>query len=818
MSGLKETTIYKYLESKNDTDIIEYLKGLESLEKYLNNEYDKINVYFSDYTKHGWDHTLQVLEYMFKLIISPEKLQKDTLMQVIFCALLHDIGMAFDEEDVKLLPDINPEMNKDSIRDYLRKNHGVLASNKIRKLISIKEYQNCLNVYSDGRSYSTVEIIEKLCESHNKSMRWLLKEFRNNKPAIYIACLLRIADLLDIDGKRADYYYQLSHKIEGDSLTHFTFNQVVGGCEKIKECNSLPCDPQCVRKTEGCCKKNQEIELKITFPEDLNAADEARVRRMVSDYVDEIQNEISSVNNALADLKDDTFRISLLPQVEIKTIITRTTSSPQIDTCKISIDYNAMRNFLFGSQLYPESIYGIREIFQNCYDACKVFNTLAKEKNGWKAAVTIESNLKDRKISIIDNGIGMTDFVVRQYFLNIGKSIYDEDSEIDYFNETPVFDHIGHFGLGFFAIFMLIDNALIFTKSFEDNKTLSVDIDKSLNYATITSYDRYPMEHGTKVTMDLSKITKALMCESDEQTCDLICDYIRETFLFDNINVYYKIIGDDSKEELIDLRDISKMDCDLDISSLLEGIEAKASVKARKLDCIYITDSSAGLDLLKIEYDELLNTLCKELNEGRILFMNFGEFSVFSTNEDILKDWERIVYEKGGRLNFADECRIANNYTINIREFCNRNGLPLATHCDVMALQLLIDGKNVVLCEENVICSKHRDKMIQYDACGDVPNEDRVYLRDVLLPRVHVSLPWFNYRYQLTGLIANIKTNGVFPLLTRDNLSSDQKQQLFKALGYSLLSSLNEGIEGHENRLIINRCYREMRDNVFVRS
>lgn len=825
MSELSKTSIYQILLSRQEF-LDEYKEKLEFWEGCLTEEYQKIQVYFENYTKHDWVHSNNVLEYMYKLIVSPEKIKTETLMLMVFCALLHDIGMAFNEDDIRELQKTETSLtsqimqNKEEIRKYLRLNHGRLARYKIEKIKNKANKPDALKLMTNDSSstYDYSYFIERICESHTHSPKWLSDELKNNDDCEYVACLLRLADLLDIDGKRADYYYQLSRQLEEESSIQFTLNQVMGGNQKIESFSVEPCSPDC-KKTNcgGCGKQAQKIVLRVTMPANFNPSYEARIRRMICDYSGEIEQEIESVDKILSGL-DIRYHLSLISSVDIVDNVPKATSCPQIDSCKIRIDYASIRDFLYGNHLYPEPIYGIREIIQNCYDAIKS-SCLSSKGIGWKPTILLRYDRTTKTFSIFDNGIGMTDFVIKEYLLNIGRSIYTSDTEDT--GIQPLSDHIGYFGLGFYAIFMLVNHAIIVTKSNSENDVAKIEIDKSINYATIITEKDPDREHGTEIILNMRDISNALECRDEQECCELICNYIQETFLFDGIAIIFEEFDNGIKvtNTAIELPNIEKCIWKDDIGAFLSGINAKANIGNRTNDSIYFVELIDNKPQIKhISYDDLLVTLQKELKTSRqIPYMNMGDFSLFTTDENLISEWTKINEKNDGRINYTSFSTIGGGINIKLKEFCEAEKIITPTHCDVLTLQLLVNGRNVALCVENVVCSKHTENMLKFDACGKAPYNDKVFLRNVALPKVHITLPWLNYRYLFNELIINVRTNNVFPILTRDDLTNQQKKDLNYALGYAISSISRNDLENAENQLIINEYYSITSNNIFMK-
>ena len=288
---------------------------------------------------------------------------------------------------------------------------------------------------------------------------------------------------------------------------------------------------------------------------------------MISDYVDDIETEIVAVNKLLSELSSK-YRIKLSPTVRRKVNPIYTATDPQIDTQKISIDYSAIKQILFGEQLYLNKLYAIRELVQNAYDACKAFLESNSDEISWNAKIHIYFDAKSDTLRIRDNGIGMSEYVIREYFLNIGKSIYNYEPA--YLYDDYHKDHIGHFGLGFWAAFMLSTKIEIHTQSYTSNTSTSIELDKSSNFAILV-YNRKPMGHGTEVILNFKDVRQALKQDDNDACLNLLADYIKETFLFDKIEIYFsddsatnfqklhlKCIASGAEDMIIAIQEISK--------------------------------------------------------------------------------------------------------------------------------------------------------------------------------------------------------------------------------------------------------------------
>lgn len=807
-------------KKRNEDTIKLYESKLELLEEYLIPEYEKLHEHFKSFTKHDWVHTIKVLDYMFDLLDNPKELSEEQLMLIIFTALLHDIGMACSQDEIKIwMPNIEfSDSNK--VTEIIRVRHGEYAAIKIKQIPEIENPKSLADLFkvhgsagSKMENWDLTNIVAAVCRSHTESIQWLQVEFENDPNALHVACLLRLADLLDIDGNRADFFYQFSNKIGGDSKIHYTFNQIVGDSEKVKKYYESACEKKCPRgkKAKYCGNSYTKIELTITFPLDLDSSTESAIWRMISDYRDDVESEIRNVNSLLNNL-DKEYRIRVLPDVEYRFNHTQTATHSRLESQKLSVDYSAIRSILSEEQLYPNKLYGIREIMQNAYDACKAFSDTNIDEYGWEAQIIIDFDSSNNILIIRDNGIGMTDFVIKEYFLNIGKSIYN--FEPNYLYEDYHKDHIGHFGLGFFAAFMLSEKINMKTQSYQNSTSIRVELDKNSSYATLI-YNCPTIVHGTEVVLHLDDVCDSLKMKSVELCYQLLIDYIADTFLFDGIKIYY---NDRKKKELSELRLKSVLiDGWTIISKYFMKIDASINICTKRFPPIFYAISSGELE--KVTYEELLEKLANDKNGSREEpYLDAGYFLVFSGDEKIKSDFSDKVTRLSSRKNYSMLSQISDSIDVLIMDFCKDNNLNMPTHCDYGILDLVVEGNNAVLCERNVICAEHKTNMRKYDACGEAQRDDRLYLRDVFLPLLHICVPNVNFRYDLKGLMANIKTDDVFPTLARDTLTDERVRELSYAMGYAIAQlEFENSKEMAENKLIVEYLYKKIDNNAFIK-
>lgn len=122
--------------------------------------------------------------------------------------------------------------------------------------------------------------------------------------------------------------------------------------------------------------------------------------------------------------------------------------------------------------LYSDHDIFIREVISNACDAITKLKKLdlmgeTTLADDYKAKIEVEVNPEEKTITFTDNGLGMTVSEVKEYINQIafsGAADFLEKYK-DKANDEQI---IGHFGLGFYSVFMVADSAEIHTLSYQD--------------------------------------------------------------------------------------------------------------------------------------------------------------------------------------------------------------------------------------------------------------------------------------------------------------------------------------------------------------
>lgn len=160
--------------------------------------------------------------------------------------------------------------------------------------------------------------------------------------------------------------------------------------------------------------------------------------------------------------------------------------------------------------LYSDHDIFIRELVSNAVDATQKLKMLssAGEAKGDLGDLRIEVELdaKEKTISIIDRGIGMTAEEVDKYLNQVAFSGAEEF--VKKYKGQNQENIIGKFGLGFYSAFMVSDRVEVFTKSYKDEPATYWSCDGSPEFEL---YSIEKPDRGTKIVLHINEESKEFL-------------------------------------------------------------------------------------------------------------------------------------------------------------------------------------------------------------------------------------------------------------------------------------------------------------------
>ncbi len=175
--------------------------------------------------------------------------------------------------------------------------------------------------------------------------------------------------------------------------------------------------------------------------------------------------------------------------------------------------------------LYSDQEIFLRELISNATDATtklKHLSNIGEAKIDIKnLIIEVKVDKKNKKLHIIDQGVGMTQDEIKKYINEVAFSGAEEFLE-KYKDSAKESGIIGHFGLGFYSAFMVSDKVEIITKSYKDESAVHWSCDGSPEF-TLKKHDK--KERGTEIILSISKDSKDYLEENKIR--DLLRKYNR---------------------------------------------------------------------------------------------------------------------------------------------------------------------------------------------------------------------------------------------------------------------------------------------------
>lgn len=493
---LQKSYIYTSLVSDCNVTDKEVIVLVEQAVSFAIQRVKTIIRHMGEFTLHDDVHLFRVLYLMELLLTKPviDNLSVPERMLLIFSAFFHDIGMAPDEKEViawqkvwdevpiitddaeqksfdnfKRFYDARPEqqeiiekliaegnhskaalLKSYLITDFIRQTHAERA----REIIA--QYWNGKIIYRN--TDLTVELAN-ICQSHNEDALKLLEYDKtypcgNNAYACLplLGVILRLADILDFDAKRTPLVLY-SHLYVRHPVS-------VQEWEKHRAIENWEISPDIIQFSAKC--KHPAIEASI------------------HEFCNLIDHELSICNNIISDLNEFNQNRARSIQVKIPFKISREKIRTEKDVktnqplytyrdTKFSLSKRQVIDLLMGTKLYGNPEIALRELLQNSIDACLLRQ--AQEIKWGNTRYEPEISVKyytensEEILEVIDNGTGMDDYIIDNYYSKVGSSFYKSTDFYDLKSQSNAdFTPTSRFGIGILSCFMVADTLIVDTK------------------------------------------------------------------------------------------------------------------------------------------------------------------------------------------------------------------------------------------------------------------------------------------------------------------------------------------------------------------
>lgn len=453
MSGqdsLNHIALWKLLREKMEEEGLpsEFEAGVKEIWKYGLNLSKTIIRFFPTFTLHDETHIENVCDWMNKLLGDKRNnLKAVEVALLLLAASCHDIGMSVSVQQEQELASNGETWEW---REFFRTNPkdgaefqktGDLSDRMLRSFVRVNHHKRVaeqLNskLWPSGLSQEGLdrETLIRLCQSHGEPLDHLRDSGYEEYDLGLCAVLLRLADILDFDASRApeDLYHHLG-------LDHPTTAEAARSTtEWDKHCTSPHFAPV----------KDGVLPFSATCTN-------MQVEHDVRAYLSWVQKELDSCSQCLT-RTGRTGKIQLPYKVSVNI---KATGYHSGEFC-LTMDQDRILELLTGRNLYSDSGVFVRELLQNAIDAVHTRSKLDPRFKIEDGRIVIRTWVDGEGKSwfrIEDNGTGMDEHIITNYFLKVGRSYYESDdfkADMRSYGDGQTYTPLSRFGIGILSCFM----------------------------------------------------------------------------------------------------------------------------------------------------------------------------------------------------------------------------------------------------------------------------------------------------------------------------------------------------------------------------
>jgi Histidine kinase-, DNA gyrase B-, and HSP90-like ATPase len=264
-----------------------------------------------------------------------------------------------------------------------------------------------------------------------------------------LACLLRAADAVHLDTRRAPPFLRALRRPQGEASDHWSFQGRL---------NRPYLDGDRLTFTASAA-----------FP----SAD-ARAWWLCRDVLGRVDEWLREIDALLADLGHHRLAARSVSAADdpkrLAQLIPTSGWVPINASLHVSNVADLVRR-LGGEQLYGrDANVPLRELIQNSADAVRARRVLQRKEQDWGAVEVTLTNRDDAWfLTVSDSGVGMSDSVLSEALVDFGSSFWSSDQIGDEFPGLLAggFSPTGQYGVGFFSVFMLGDSVTVVTRPYK---------------------------------------------------------------------------------------------------------------------------------------------------------------------------------------------------------------------------------------------------------------------------------------------------------------------------------------------------------------
>ena len=174
--------------------------------------------------------------------------------------------------------------------------------------------------------------------------------------------------------------------------------------------------------------------------------------------------------------------------------------------------------------LYSDHEVFLRELISNATDATLKLHHLVRigeiKTDIGEPRIEVKIDKENKKIHVIDQGVGMTQEEVKKYINEVAFSGAEEFLEKYKDKDAKDAGIIGHFGLGFYSAFMVAHKVEIFTRSWKDEPAAHWTCEGTTEF-TLEEADK--QDRGTEIVLHINDDDKEFL--EDNRISELLTKY-----------------------------------------------------------------------------------------------------------------------------------------------------------------------------------------------------------------------------------------------------------------------------------------------------
>ncbi|WP_315810788.1 ATP-binding protein [Bradyrhizobium sp. SZCCHNR3107] len=279
--------------------------------------------------------------------------------------------------------------------------------------------------------------VQKVEQELSEDLGALANRTLNRVDRVKLACLLRVADALHLDSRRAPRFLRAITNPAGISALHWAFQ-------------------------ERLARPHIELDAVVFTTGQPFGREDAEAWWLAYDTLNAVDRELRDVDLLLQGrgrevLKARRVKGAGSPEILARSVQTR--GWRPVDARLQVSDVPRIVENLGGSKLYGnDPTVALRELIQNAADAIQARRKYQKRAADW-GLITVGLLSEGDKIWLVveDNGIGMSEQVLTGPLLDFGTSFWRSPQAMEEFPGLMAagMHAIGRFGIGFFSVFML---------------------------------------------------------------------------------------------------------------------------------------------------------------------------------------------------------------------------------------------------------------------------------------------------------------------------------------------------------------------------